>query len=888
MKEKKSIQKLSYTASGKKFRGLLCMLTFCAFVACAVVSYYAIDTYGNEILKNPGKDFRESTVYQSDIENEMLYLLQQIKQAYGNEYGDGVVTVIDAYSKKAYDYDLGEIRNDRQGGSSSADSLEDLKPYLYKTNTAGMENDISDYYSAASEIMNNLAAEDFLYLDTDAFRNLFVQNGHRNKSHCYSDSFSENAYFVFDSLSNDGEAEFKFEIADGNATGSVSYQDISAQEYAVYDPDQEVFYSTQDTYFEPMDSYIYSVSELKAYLQSVDLHRTRYDSLLIPLLHSYNYPVEEMLVNPLEQYELMLQARSFLAEYDTHGGLYYFEAGEEVYTNAEDLSDIQSKTDWYCLTKPAGDSAVVYTRNTKEDSSMYGETVLTDGAVFFPKDITLYLSMEPGSGLRSERAIVRHFQEYSFYASYTVVFLVVAVLAFILLVVQAVWLIWTTGREGKKGEEVVLNSFDRIPTELWIFICGMVLVGSIFIACMNIGAISFADNIVNMWVVAEAAAVPFAFFFMILTLSLVRRIKAHNLWSRSLLYRLVWQLQNKNFWKRFRNLKGTHKLMVVFIAYVVVCTLCLVSVYWRGSQVSQWLWIIYLLTQLAAFSMVRYIIRDTDRMLQGIQEITRGNLDYKVEVNGKISLYSELSEGINHIGDGLKAAVETSLKDERMKTELITNVSHDLKTPLTSIINYINLLKTEKMPTPEAEHYVEVLDSKAWRLRQLTEDLVEAAKATSGNIELEMMPLAFNELMKQALGEFEDKFVSRDLTVVSYSPEESVMVMADGRRMYRIIENVLQNAYKYALSGTRIYADLADLDGTVTFTLKNISAAPLNIGLDELMERFTRGDAARTTEGSGLGLSIAKDLTRLQGGTFKIALDGDLFKVIIEFPQLKK
>ena len=191
------------------------------------------------------------------------------------------------------------------------------------------------------------------------------------------------------------------------------------------------------------------------------------------------------------------------------------------------------------------------------------------------------------------------------------------------------------------------------------------------------------------------------------------------------------------------------------------------------------------------------------------------------------------------------------------------------------------------MPTPEAEHYVEVLDSKAWRLRQLTEDLVEAAKATSGNIELEMMPLAFDELMKQALGEFEDKFVSRDLAVVSHYPEEPAMVMADGRRIYRIIENVLQNAYKYALPGTRIYADLTDMDGTVTLTLKNISAAPLNISPDELMERFTRGDAARTTEGSGLGLSIAKDLTRLQGGTFKIILDGDLFKVLIAFPELK-
>ena len=223
-----------------------------------------------------------------------------------------------------------------------------------------------------------------------------------------------------------------------------------------------------------------------------------------------------------------------------------------------------------------------------------------------------------------------------------------------------------------------------------------------------------------------------------------------------------------------------------------------------------------------------------------------------------------------------------------MKTELITNVSHDLKTPLTSIINYINLLKTEKMPTPEAEHYIEVLDTKAQRLRHLTEDLVEAAKATSGNIELEMMPLTFDELMKQALGEFEDKFEKKNLTVVASYPECPAVVMADGRRMFRIIENILQNVYKYALEGTRIYADLSNNQSVVTFVLKNVSAAPLNISPEELMERFTRGDASRTTEGSGLGLSIAKDLTRLQGGTFDITLDGDLFKVIITFPEYIK
>ena len=295
--------------------------------------------------------------------------------------------------------------------------------------------------------------------------------------------------------------------------------------------------------------------------------------------------------------------------------------------------------------------------------------------------------------------------------------------------------------------------------------------------------------------------------------------------------------------------------------------------------------ILFALIQIIAGVVVFGISRDVRIVAEGVAEISSGNLDYKCEIRRKASPLKGLGEGVNHIGDGLKAAVETSLRDERMKTELITNVSHDLKTPLTSIINYINLLKTEKMPTEEAEHYVEVLDGKAQRLRQLTEDLIEAAKANTGNIELERMPLAFDELMKQAIGEFEDKFVTRNLTVIADYPEEAAVILADGRRMFRILENILQNAYKYALEGTRLYAQLSKEQGNVVFVLKNISAAQLNISVDELMERFTRGDSARTTEGSGLGLSIANDLTTLQGGSFEILLDGDLFKVVITFPE---
>lgn len=239
---------------------------------------------------------------------------------------------------------------------------------------------------------------------------------------------------------------------------------------------------------------------------------------------------------------------------------------------------------------------------------------------------------------------------------------------------------------------------------------------------------------------------------------------------------------------------------------------------------------------------------------------------------------------INRIGDGLDAAVEKSLKDERMKTELITNVSHDLKTPLTSIINYVDLLKRKNFTDPEVLNYLEILDSKSHRLKSLTEDVVEASKASTGNISLEMAELNFVEMLYQVMGEFEERFLEHHLMLMTHFPDSPAMIYADGRRMWRILENLFGNILKYAMENTRVYAEVLLENNMVIFTLKNISAQPLNIPAEELTERFIRGDVARNTEGSGLGLSIAQSLTELQGGVFELYLDGDLFKVCLKFP----
>ena len=245
-----------------------------------------------------------------------------------------------------------------------------------------------------------------------------------------------------------------------------------------------------------------------------------------------------------------------------------------------------------------------------------------------------------------------------------------------------------------------------------------------------------------------------------------------------------------------------------------------------------------------------------------------------------------LGEYVNNIGDGISAAVDEKLKSERLKTELIANVSHDIKTPLTSIINYVDLLKKENLENERAEKYLEVLSAKSWRLKTLIEDLVEASKASSGTINFNLESLNLVELVRQSLGEFEDRFIAHNLEAILTIKEEPVFILADGRSTYRIIENIFSNVNKYALSGTRIYVDINTTEDSVIVSVKNISASKLNINADELMERFVRGDLSRNTEGSGLGLSIAKSLASLQNATFDIILDGDLFKAVVTFKKL--
>ena len=277
-----------------------------------------------------------------------------------------------------------------------------------------------------------------------------------------------------------------------------------------------------------------------------------------------------------------------------------------------------------------------------------------------------------------------------------------------------------------------------------------------------------------------------------------------------------------------------------------------------------------------------------EKLKKGIEEIALGNMEYQIPLQGLRGENLKLAEMINGIANGFHMAVEEAMKNERLKTDLITNVSHDIKTPLTSIINYVAILKQSDIADPKIQGYLDILEAKAQRLKTLTEDVVEASKVSSGNISLEYMDVDLVEMIQQTEGEMAEKFEARNLKMIVNLPAEPAVVHVDGRRMWRVLENIFGNAAKYAMPGTRVYADLKLEEDTVDLSLKNVSEHQLNISADELTERFIRGDLSRSSEGSGLGLSIAQSLTTMQGGTFNLYLDGDLFRVNIRFPRVKK
>lgn len=446
--------------------------------------------------------------------------------------------------------------------------------------------------------------------------------------------------------------------------------------------------------------------------------------------------------------------------------------------------------------------------------------------------------------------------------------------------IELIYLIYSLGYVKNK-EEIYLSWLDKIPLEILFFgYCLLFFVeAALLVMCLSV--ISVDVNLCVMLIMLVG-------YFSVLSAlygagTLLKRIKAHTFFKNSITYRILkWLIQKyknvKNIISSNKNLGG--KIALYFIGIVTVSILIglIFKEFGILLDIVFWIWCYY------------KIMKEVDKFKQihdATEKIYKGDTNIKLDESLYTGVLKELAIYINDIAGGFSNAIKESLKSERLKTELITNVSHDIKTPLTSIINYVDLLKQENIQNEKAKEYIEVLDNKSQRLKKLIEDLVEASKASSGNIKINKEVLNVKELLNQVTGEFEDKFNSRGLNIISKLPEKTVYIKADSRYLYRVLENIYSNVAKYAEENTRVYIDcILEEENTVAIYVKNISKDELNISADELMQRFVRGDKSRNTEGSGLGLSIAKSLTELQDGTFNIYLDGDLFKVAIKFKRV--
>ncbi|MBC8632419.1 sensor histidine kinase [[Eubacterium] tenue] len=425
---------------------------------------------------------------------------------------------------------------------------------------------------------------------------------------------------------------------------------------------------------------------------------------------------------------------------------------------------------------------------------------------------------------------------------------------------------------------LLLKIYRRIPIEIYI-------IGVIILLFPMFLGFSYIISIITKFI-AITSIIMWIIYFKNLD-------EKKALITNSITYNICRFFINiiKNIIKYKNKLPLIKRLILVELVIVIIVGLIFIFLY------TTWYWQdpFFMLIAIIGFLTLSLIIITgiilnkidyLDKIIEGTKKIKNGNINHKIEVKGNDRL-ATFAQDINNLSEGLENAIDEKFKSERMKAELITNVSHDLKTPLTSIINYVDLIKKEESIEPEyLKDYINVLDNKSKRLKVLIEDLFEASKASSGNIELNIEKLDLNQLLRQSIGENEEKITNSKLDLKVNLLKEPVYINCDGKRMYRVFENLLINISKYSLENTRVYIDMKVDEDKVYLSFKNISAYELNFEADEIIERFRRGDLSRNTEGSGLGLSIARDLVELQGGEFDIQIDGDLFKVNLEFKKV--
>ena len=440
-------------------------------------------------------------------------------------------------------------------------------------------------------------------------------------------------------------------------------------------------------------------------------------------------------------------------------------------------------------------------------------------------------------------------------------------------IISLVYLTLATGR--RTGEEKIhLNPIDKIKTEILVaaFIFMMV---ELVILITKVNSEEWA--VYGIIVASGTVSLVIDGLFLIFYLSMVRRMKAEMLWETSV---ACWL--ERGIRKVFARQKTTVRVLLLFAGHMAVCFILAVGAFYYRSMTA--LVLLLLFSAGECYMILRKAVEQYQIRL-GVEKIRDGALSGKIDIEQLHGEEKSLAEAINNIGEGLLHAVDDSTKNERMKADLITNVSHDIKTPLTSIINYVDLLEKEEIPNENAKEYLEVLERQSARLKKLIEDLIEASKASSGSLSVNLEKLEAGVFLVQTVGEFKEKTEKNKLDLQIKKPGEPIYIMADGRHFWRVIDNLMNNICKYAQPETRVYINLEQTGEKVQITFRNTSRYPLNISSEELMERFVRGDSSRNTEGNGLGLSIAGSLMELMHGKMQLFVDGDLFKVVLEFDR---
>lgn len=724
---------------------------------------------------------------------------------------------------------------------------------------------------SARQIQN---ASDFYTISHDDYVDLVMEHAQLNSTVVYG---------YADEVSIEPENATEVE------TGFVTYinEEFSANSYIgyyddfmyVYSPDEDMFYSSLYGWYSIPDTLFFIADDVKFPESELDLLRYRFASR------------EEILRQKLG-IDYMEYVRADLnLRYNQRNIAYYVHQEDEgrLYTNVGNLNRLVNCNLYLCIEPTiSGEYAIKCFNFENEHLNNEFITGIMQNMNTLRPDDKLYVGIYttyPYFDIFSEKN-----QIFTTYYPYTIPALIITVIMTCAALILMVQIVRDCGRASREDDAIYLNFIDKLPIELMVIalaLSSFVLLSYIYEEVLYNLDLLYTTYYRGKWMILGMFIICYC-FGMTALLSIIRRGKARRLLEGSL-FRWIYTFTKKLAYSISTQKNLTARVVELFALYWLIMLLGLTAVFVGVVGYGKIVFLLGIVIIGALNIGVLVLLLRQAKGEQSIRDATsalaEGDFEYQPPVIKRLGTEQEIIDNINNLSNGLHKAVEKSIYDERMKAELITNVSHDIKTPLTSIINYVDLIKRENIENEKVNHYIEVLDKKSQRLKQLTEDLVEVSKITSGNIELERVPIDFGELLRQSMGEFEDKFAERELQLIDNIQEHSYMIFADGRRTFRILENLFQNIYKYAMPKTRVYIDLVNVDERIALSVKNISMAPLNIDAEELMERFVRGDQARTTEGSGLGLSIARDLVKMQDGEFQIHLDGDLFKVMISFPE---